>query len=259
MRTFCVALVGAAALTGCSMTVAGSIPDAKGHARPYSLHIDSRAQGRDVVAKSLGFSPIFAATANGAATKPGAPSAGELDVATVAREAMRVPAELDAVRHDLTVFVSVTAGTGALGLVLFVTGRRRRLSVGFAPVPLDPRPIVVDSVATGKAIEPPRHEPVLAQPEPTAVAAAEPEPRRCACSAPIAARSRTGRCRRCARNARGTRPRVLHVEMPPTIAAQGFADVDEDSIEPARAVLASSRIGKQRPYYIVEAPIPSVP
>ena len=237
MRTFCVALFGVAALTGCSMTVAGSIPDAKGHVRPYSLHIDSRTPGRDVVAKSLGFSPIFAVTPKAATA--GTRATGQLDVGEVARQAMRIPDEIDALRRDLTVFASVTAGTGALGFVLFVTGRRRRLTFVTSPA-LEPLAAAVAEPAAVSNIEP---------------EASQSEPRRCACEAPIATRSRTGRCRRCARIARGSRPRVLHVEMPSTIVAQVHADHDDDddSIEPTRAVLALSRIGKQRQYYIVEA------
>lgn len=243
MRTFCVALVGAAALTGCSMTVAGSIPDAKGHTRPYALHFDSRAQGRDLVAKSLGITPIFAPALRVAAardisqTSPLNPSPS-VSVADIAGAAVRIPAQLDALRRDITILVSMIVGSGVLGAVFFAIGRWRRAALRTA-VEL-PLPAIA---ATAEAADgaPPSDEP-----QPTDIPA-----HRCACSAEISARSRTGRCRRCARQARANRRPVLRVDFPATLAAPSVAEGEEPSGEPVRATLALSRIGKQRQYYVI--------
>lgn len=255
MRLVGIAFIGLVSLAGCSIT-ADAVPDAKGHAKTFVLHVDRDARGQDLVAQHLGLSPIFAATpatsatsATGLATVTSVTPATErdlsahlasIDVATIATNALQLPSLVEGLRHDLMTFALAVIGFGVVGAVLAIRVRSKRrepdswigLRERYA------RAQSADARLMSAAVDVARNSPA----------------RRCVCDAEISARSRTGRCRRCARKAR-TRPRNVVLDMPAILAAATVVDVTEEGAgdSPKRVVLTESRIGQQRAYYTSES------
>lgn len=182
----------------------------------------------------------------------GAP-AGSGSIEDVIATAVRIPSLLDGLRHDVVIASAVLGTIGVVNIAFVIAAiRRRRATIDWrdqVALPAVALPIGRSLVTTTVEVaEPPvgNREALISG---GSAATAVP---RCACDAPISARSRTGRCRRCARNAR-----VQHAETPPiatpiTLTIAAGTGVDED-VEVSRAVLKSSRIGKQTEYYSVVA------
>lgn len=238
MRLHGLALIGLVSFAGCSIT-ADAIPDAKGHAKAFVLHIDRDARGRDLVAQHLGLAPIFAAApATTSRRVEIVPHTATIDVATIAASALQLPAVIDGLRHDLLMFGYAVLGFAFVGALLAIRARSKAC---------EPSASVLVGVGT----------PTL-QHAGTAIATLSvdaPVPtRRCSCDAAISARSRTGRCRRCARRAR-LRPRNVVLDMPAILAtAIVRTHDDEDGRDaPKRVVLTEARIGQQRAYYTSES------
>lgn len=242
MRLHGLALIGFVSFAGCSIT-ADAIPDAKGHAKAFVLHVDRDARGSDLVAQHLGLAPIFAATAP---TRPStathatserrveiAPATATIDVAAIATNALGLPAVIERLRRDLAIAIFVLLAFGAIGAFVAM---RSRASGALAGSMLARTP-AYDDVAI-------REDDAIAS------------TRRCTCDAEISPRSRTGRCRSCARKARVRAPRVV-LDMPAILAAASAPPREEDEsgagVAPERVVLTESRVGQHRAYYTSES------
>lgn len=120
---------------------------------------------------------------------------GAVDMSGVLQGAVRLPADVQRLREAIVtglVIISVLGITN-IALMLAVLGRLRRVTG--TPEAFTLRPSVLTYAPQAEAVAP---VPVQAVP---VAAAHAPAARSCACGAEISPRSRTGRCRACARTA----------------------------------------------------------
>ena len=233
MRALQLLLLGVLACTGCSMTVSESIPSAQ-HGKLFAVHFvpseklqpPGEHEGRtvDLAASTAGITVRSSRLADG----PVAEEHGM--IGGVIAAALRIPPLLDGLRRDLVV-VGLGLGTiGAVNIAAMGALIRRKRATSVQHSGDGPRPIVLETIEAGEVET----------------------PLRCSCSAPISTRSRTGRCRRCARNARSQSASLPTVELPLTLTISAASDVDDDAVGvPRTAVLKSSRIGNQTAYYSI--------
>lgn len=291
MRALYLVALAVLAFSGCSMTVAESVPSAA-HGKQYAVHFIPLE--RHDAAQADGASSVTAGTQE--ATFHAASPARANDVDDVVRTALGLPRVLATLRRDLTAVVVVLGALGILNaIVVAETFRRRRMRRATSNLRFVDGPALAlasHAVSVGRVRVAPNVDRTPfgasgeAAPTPAETARTpEIESRRCACGTAISVRSRTGRCRRCASLARAgapppskpcarksasrkptsvktappkvaaSKPALPKGALPLTLtisAAPTTSDAEDDAaIETTRAVLTSSRVGRQTEYYSV--------